>query len=68
MEDGNDISDLLHGTVVDREQQISAAKPDRRSRRAWCDLGRDNAFGLLPPEHAVFDFVPGRACRDIRRT
>ena len=66
VEDRDDIGDFLDGTIVDREQQIAATKPDCRCWRTRCDLGRDNAFGMLPPEHAVFDLMPRRARGDVR--
>ena len=66
VEDRQKIGDLLYWAIVNREQQIASTDSDRCGRRIRRDLGGDDTFGVLLPEHTILNLMPRRTRRDIR--
>jgi hypothetical protein len=62
----DDVRWTVDRLAVDGDQQITLADPRRGGRRVRRDLDGGQALGLAAPEHAILDFVPTRAHRDIR--
>ncbi len=61
-------ADILAGVdrlAVDCEQDVPACNSRERRRRLRRDFDRADAFGTDVPEHAVFDLVDSRACRNV---
>jgi hypothetical protein len=63
----DDVRNRLHRAIVDGQQDVAALQPDPGCRGPGRDLLGNNALGARGPEHAIVDFAPGRARRDVRR-
>ena len=66
VQDVDDISRALNRVVVDREQQVAARQANAIRRTSLRHFLDDSTVGARRPQHAVFDFLPRRARRDVR--